>query len=436
MDFKPHTEKQARAVYSDAPIVVLGTGIQFGKSLTGAVKSRMAASRFTDPTDNFLVLAPTYKILSQATIPAFLKYMEGCGEMFKVDMVYQVNGGGKFYFRTATDPNSIVGITDVRFIWGDEAGLFSLYFWENIQARAAYRSAQIVLTTSPYTLNWVYKELIRPKQRDPEALPYVDLIQAASWENPYMPADVIKRAREKMDPRRFNALFGGTWERMAGLVYDVYDEHENACEPTVLPRGTRYFGGIDWGYDHPFALTVIARTPDDRFYVVAELCRAGMTIEDICRPVGQLAITWNIEQIYCGPDQPASIEALNRYMRKQGIKTGASAANNRVRLGIDRVYSLFKSRQLKLFKGCCRHLMDEIDTYHYPEPKDLKPDQDEKEAGPVKQAEDCCDALRYAVFSLPESPHKLMAVVPGEKRLDHDAEWERLKRNKPQDSYG
>ena len=36
----------------------------------------------------------------------------------------QIYGGGKVWCRTGTDPDSIVGITNVRAIWGDEAGLF------------------------------------------------------------------------------------------------------------------------------------------------------------------------------------------------------------------------------------------------------------------------------------------------------------------------
>jgi hypothetical protein len=73
-----------------------------------------------------------------------------------------MNGGGTCYFRTATEPDSIVGITNVQAIWGDEAGKYSLYFWENMQARASFKNCPIMLTTTPYTSNWIFKELVRP----------------------------------------------------------------------------------------------------------------------------------------------------------------------------------------------------------------------------------------------------------------------------------
>lgn len=44
---------------------------------------------------------------------------------------FRMHGGGTCWFRTETDPDSIVGIPRVRHIWGDEAGKYRLYFWEN-----------------------------------------------------------------------------------------------------------------------------------------------------------------------------------------------------------------------------------------------------------------------------------------------------------------
>lgn len=429
-EFKPHSAKQASAVYSDAPIVVTGTGIQWGKTTVGAIRMNIALHTYTDPSDNFLIVAPTYKILQQSTLPAFLKECGHIGTLSKADMVFSVHGGGTVYFRTATDPDSIVGITNIRAVWGDEAGLFTLYFWENVQARAAFKEAPITLTTSPYTLNWLYKEIIRPKQRDPSARPECDLTQAASWENPFMPRSVIDRAREVMDPRRFNALFGGQWERMAGLVYDCADEDENQCDSFPLPHGTKVVGGIDWGWTEPFVLKVRAITPDDRQWGIHEFYRSQLTITDICAAVARLVTTWNIQVIYAGPDQPASIEELNRYFRKQGLKCSVVPANNDVRLGIDRHYELLRTRRLKYVRGENPHTWDELDTYHYPEPHDLKPDQNSKDHMPVQQNDHALDADRYISIMTYAGAKRFVPRVPAEvaRREDVHTEFERLKK--------
>lgn len=419
--FEPHSLKQQQAIRSTKPIVITATGIQWGKtSGVGANKTKIAMHTFTNPGDNFLITAPTYKIMSQSTLPAFLKIMEGCGEYSKATAEYKVNGGGTGYFRTATDPDSIVGITDVRFVWGDEAGKYSLYFWENIQARAAFKKAQICLTTSPYSLNWIYKEFIRPKQKG-KPREDCELIQAASWENPFFPIETIERARDNMDPRRFNMMFGGSWDQVHGLVYDCFDEEENQSVLSSFPTGTRYFGGVDWGFTEPFVLVVHAILPNGRRFQVSETYKAGLTINDIATICKQKKDVFNIERFYCDPSQPGHIEELNR----NGLQ--AVGAVNDIRNGIDYVYELFKSRYLKLVTGSSPHTVDELETYHYPDPDDLKPDQDAKEQNPVGQNDHALDAIRYvsvmtrnlgAVKSSPKVPDDISKNVDQYKRLE------------------
>lgn len=390
---------------------------------------KMANHTHTSPDDNFLIVAPTYKILQQSTLPAYLRMMHGFGEYSKADAVFKVHGGGTVYCRTGTDPDSVVGITNIRHVWADEAGLLTLYFWENLQARAAFKKAPITLTTSPYTLNWLFKEIIRPKLKDPKNLPHVELVQAASWENPYMPPEVIERARLTMDPRRFNAMFGGQWERMAGLVYDCFDEEENQCAETSMPAGTRFYAGVDWGFSDPFVLKVRAVAPDGRQFGVHEFYKTGLTISDMVTVAKRLHAIYNFAMCYCDPSQPGSIEEFNRH----GVP--AIGAVNDIRLGIDRHYELLKTRRLKYFRGQNPHTIDEIDTYHYPSPEDLGPDQNAKEKAtlPVEQADHCMDAERYLSVMTHNSADMKRPFVPADttKKIDHHKETEFLKRRKP-----
>lgn len=428
MDFRCHSEKQEKALFSRAKILALLTGIQFGKSTVGGVRQKIRMHQFTAADDAFIIAAPTYKIMQQSTLPAFLKLMEGLGEYSKVDAVFRMNGGGTCYMRTATEPDSIVGITNVRGIWVDEAGKVSLYFWENVIARSAFRDCQIDLTSSPYTLNWLFKDIVRPKLKNPNALPHIDLVQAASWENPYMPRATIEHAKATMDARRFNALFGGQWERMAGLVYDCYDEVENQCLPFPLPEGTRYVGGIDWGYTEPFVFKVRAITPTGHHYGVSEFYKSGLTIKDIVEVVRQRQKIFNIGPIYCGPDQPGYIEELNRH----GLR--AIAANNDVRLGIDRHYELIKTRKLKYFSGTHPYTNDELDSYHYPDVDALGPDQNVKEAKPVGQNDHALDADRYISISTYLQDKRLVPVVAEEKK--EESQFQRIERLKKPMRHG
>jgi len=394
---KPHSEKQDIGIFSDKPIVICATGIQWGKTTAGSLQMFRAMHRHTDETDNFLVVAPTYKIMQQSTLPEFLRVFEGCGSYQKGDAVFNMHGGGTCYFRTGTDADSIVGVTNVRLIWGDEAGKFSLYFWENMQARAAFRKAQIILTTSPYSLNWMYKEYIRPIMKDPGSMPNVELVMAASNENPYFPEDYFEEKKRTMDPRRFQMMFGGQWNRLQGLVYSCFNEEANVVEPMSFPPGTKFYAGIDWGTTHPFVMHIRAIFPDGLQYQVGEHYETGLTISDMVDiAIQKVKLYGKIELFYCDPSAPGYILEFCR----AGLS--AVGAENDIRTGIDRNVELIKSGRLSFFgRGMCKHTIDEMEMYRWPDDDDTKgPNVDVKERNPVKQNDHAMDAMRYCSMAL------------------------------------
>jgi PBSX family phage terminase large subunit len=425
-NFEPHSLKQDRALGSDKPIIVCATGIQWGKTTVGANKMRMAIHSYTHPDDTFLVTAPTYKIMLQSTMPAFLKIMAGTGTFSKADMSFKLWNGRMVYFRTATDPSSVVGVTNVRFIWCDEVGLYPLIFWENIQARAAFRQAQIILTTSPYTLNWLYQEIIRPiMKRGPAARADVELVQARSDENPYFPVEYYEAKKKTMDPRRFQMMFGGEWNKFVGLVYDCFDTDAHIVDPFPLPSGTKFYAGVDWGYTNASAITVRAVTPEGYHYQVAEMYEKRKVISDIVDRAMDLKRVWNIERFYCDPAMPAYIEEFCR----NGLT--AIAADNDIRAGIDAHYALIKAGHFKLFRGKNKYTEDEIETYHYPDDEDNRgPNQDYRERLPVARDNHALDAARYVSIhthrQLYEQPVMVGQELEKKKKENYEERYKRL----------
>jgi len=294
--YKAHSLKQEVALFTKKPILLLGCGTQYGKTTVGALRMKIKTHEFTHKEDAFLITSPTYKTMTQSTLPPFLKVMAGSGVHDKKNDTYKLHDGRIVYLRTETDPDSIVGITNIKHIWGDEAGKYRLYFWENMQARADFCGCGIDLTTSPYALNWVWRELIKPFRQGKR--PDVEYISAASWENPYHSLfDPVKREhkRSTMDSRRFDMLYGGEFGKMAGLVYDCFDEDENQCNVIPLPPGTNFYGGVDWGFTDPFAIGVRAVTPDGRHYGVSEFYKSGLTLSKQVEVARQLARIWGIK---------------------------------------------------------------------------------------------------------------------------------------------
>jgi PBSX family phage terminase large subunit len=425
--FIPHSLKQQNAILSEAKTTLLCTGIQFGKTTAGSLWMKRLMHTYTDKTDNFIITSPNYKIMQQSTLPAFLKFMDGFGEYRKGDAIFEMHDGGVCYLRTATEPDSIVGITDVRGIWGDEAGKYSLYFWENMQARSSFKNCPIMLTTSPYSTNWVFKELIKPtkagKRED------VNLIQASSNENPHFPKEEFERRKRVMDFRRFAALYLGEFERMHGLVYDCFDDNIHQCDDFGLPSGTKYYAGVDWGHTDPFVIVVRAITPSGHHFQVSEFYKTRLTISDQIIAAKQKKQIFGIERFYADPSQPGSIEEFNR----NGLPT--VGADNDIRRGIDVHYELIRSGKFKIFKNTSPHSLDEYSTYHYPEPEDLDPDQDSKEALPVGQNDHSMDATRYVTISTVKvSTTKIRPKLPGDKTAeimqDHEQRIKYLKKGR------
>jgi len=412
--FTPHSIKQNTCVHSEKKIIVLACGIQFGKTMAGAVRTKLYMHRFTDESDNFIICAPTYKILQQATLPAFLGIMDGLGTYSKVDAIFRMHNGGTCYFRTATDCDSVVGITNVRHIWGDEAGLYPLYFHENLQARAAFKQCPIIYTTSPYSMNWIYTDYIRPFHRGLDIDPNVELVQARSNENPYFPEAEYQRKKATMDPMRFNMVFGGEFHKLEGLVYNCFDEEDHVVEEYDLGQNVKIIAGIDWGYTNPAVIIVLAVTPHGIF-AIHEWYATQKTIREMAEQAARIKRLFNVERFYCDPSAPANIAEFNK------MKLTAIAADNDIRAGIDAVYERIADGQFKVFKGKCPNLLDEMSMYHYPSPKDVKPDQDLKgDQLPVKQYEHCMDALRYAIYALKKTNilSRRKPVAPTAKKAD------------------
>jgi hypothetical protein len=424
-EFRPWP-KQDKALFAyldhGARVTIFAAGVQVGKTTVGVQWLKLLLLMYQDESDNFIITSPSFRILEQSTLPPFLRAMDGHGTFHRQGMYFQVYGGGRVWMRTATDADSVVGITNVRAILCDEAGLYPRYFFDNISARAAFRQAPIMIVTSPYSQNWLYTDYVRKLEKDPNAFEGdVVLIQARSDESPYFPRAEYERQKKLMDARRFEMVFGGAFGRMEGLVYDCFDDDENMCpQTTILPPGAVFYAGVDWGVTHAFVIHVRAVTPSGDHYQVAETFSPGLNPTMMAQAAASAKLTWGIKTFYADPSQPGMIKLFN----SKGIP--CVAANNDIKVGIGYHYELIKTRRFKIFQKVAPHSIDQYSTYHYPSPKDLKQDQDEKAIKPVKVNDDALDAARYCtIMTYHLSEPKRRAGVPGEmgvdvNRLPHD----------------
>ncbi len=379
MDLHP---KQGKAFLSDQKITLVCSGIQGGKTTVGSLWLLRQISKFKGKGNNFIIGAPTYKILNQSTIPTFLKYASQFGEYKKGDQEFHLINGGIGYVRTATDPESAEGITDVRAIWLDEAGKCKYRFWVNLEGRAARTNAPILCTTTPYALNWPYKDLIKPmKQGERTDIAYY---QWPSVDNPSFPREHYERQRKILDAVTFAMKYGGEHHRRLGLVHPL-DEGQ-IIQPFQLPAGTVYYAGLDWGFTNPMALVIRAILPDCRDIQCSEFYESGIYPDDVMKIVKQKHQIYNFKAIVADPSDPGKISQLQRY----GIPV--LAGDNDVKAGIDDHNRILRSGKSFIFSSC-HYTLDEYETYIWSE-KDEDDDKDAKEI-PIAKKNHAMDANRY-----------------------------------------
>jgi phage terminase large subunit len=410
LEFHP---KQGRAWKSESKVTLCCSGIQGGKTTVGALWALRQTSKGWGKGDTAIIGAPTYKILNQSTLPTFLKFASGRGTYQKSDQTFTFNNGLVAYLRTSTDPYSVEGIQNVRWIWLDEAGMTKYNFWINLEGRAARTGAPIICTTTPYGLNWPYHHLIKPfKEGERDDVEYLEWV---SIENPSFPMEEYERQKKILDPRTFRRKYMGLHERMEGLVYELTED--NTIEAFSLPRGTRFFAGVDFGFaeGHEFALVVRAVAPDGFCYEIDEYKEAGLD------PTRQVALclakmrTYNIEMFYCDPARPDLISMLNTGgVKAMGFHVGKENYKQVVP-GIQKHNELIRSAQYKVFRGRCPNLMDEYETYHWPE---IEEDRQVAEK-PVAINDHLMDAARYCTVGTMHTRIKQEPVAIHSARRPH-----------------
>jgi PBSX family phage terminase large subunit len=386
-------EYQVKAWNSKKRFIFMSAGVQSGKTTFGAVWILNEAQRCGQ--GEYIIVAPSYKLLQQSTLTKFLEIApKGYGAYFKAESVYRTVDNRTFFLRSADKPESIEGIT-AKAIWADEASIMKPNIWLIMQGRVSKTGGRILLTFTPLSLNWIHREIEKDKERRLRGEPGdIDFIQFRSVDSPYFPKEEFERARRMLTPTQFQLRYEGKFGKAEGLVYTGFQNY-HIVEPFAIPKEWRKAGGIDFGYNNPFAALKGAVSPDDVLYIYDERYKDRASLEAHVDFLGS-EITY-----FADPSGAQEIAEL----RKLGVKV--TEANNDVRLGIQKVNERLrastgdkKSVRLKVFSNCI-HLIDEFALYRYP---DVGGDK------PVKEDDHAQDSLRYLVMGLERPERKIYWV--------------------------
>lgn len=397
---------QAEAWRSERRCVIVLAGTQSGKTSFGPLWLWREIGR-CGPGD-YLVVTPTYPLLSLKALPEFLRLFEhtlAIGEYNAADRVFYLDAaaasecyGSKAFaeaetrviFGSAKNPESLESAT-AKAAWLDECGQdqFKLESWEAVQRRLALNEGRVLGTTTPYSLGWLKQQVYdrwRAGAKD------IDVVQFRSIDNPAFPIRAYRRAKRTLPSWKFSMFYDGQFDRPAGMVYDCFvDDYREAgghkVHPfDVPPEWPRYFG-VDPGAVHT-GIVGLARDPQvNVMYLYYEALRGGMTtVEHVARMRADTAGT-NVVSWVLGAK---SEEQARLDWRSAGLLVQPPQVHD-VEVGIGRVYSLLKSKVLYIFDSCVK-VLDQMGTYSRVLDDAAQPTEK------IKDKEDfhVLDALRYA----------------------------------------
>jgi len=262
-------------------------------------------------------------------------------------------------------------------IFGDEAGLFPVAWWETALQRIAYRGGFVGLLTTPYALNWLKTEVW---DKWLEGDPDIELRNPTSWDNPFYPRENIQKAKERLPDWKFRMRFEGQFTKPEGLIYPTY-EVVNSFE---IPSDWDIFIGMDTGFNNPTAIIWIAADPEtETFYIFNEWKHSKKLPDDIVRALQG----YEDRIIYADPENAELLAIL----RKKGLRI--RKAKKDVLAGITHVQGLFENGKLKVFSSCVKTI-DELNSYMWDTDK-----TGEFIDKPAKYNDHLMDALRYALFT-------------------------------------
>jgi len=362
---------------SAARFVALIAGTGGGKTYMGAPWLAREVERY--PTDQFFVVAPTYKMLVRATAPTFIDFFRGThleGDWMQSKSVYELPTGGRIWLGSADRPETLEA-GQYRAAWLDEAGQMKYQVWVVIQARLGLKQGRALITTTPYAINWLYHEFYK---RWLDGDPLYDVVQYASMDNPYYPQAEFERAREALGETLFEMRYRGQFRKMEGLIYpDFCQDHivENEIADKVAKSKTgRREGGIDFGYNNPFVALKGYLDKDDVLWIHDYVWKARELIADLAPELRDM-------RYFCDPS------GKQERMTLRSMNCKVVPGNNDVSLGLEAVNARIRTGRLKVAKRCKR-LIEEFELYHWMEGKDK----------PFKEDDHGMDALRYLILGI------------------------------------
>lgn len=307
------------------------------------------------------------------------------------------NNNSQLIFGSSENPLSLEGAHLEGGCWIDEAGQMPRLAWEVAERRTNLHKAPLLLTSVPYYLNWLKKEIYDPylvgERTD------VEWISCKSLDNLEYDPEIVAQIKARRRPEYFAIFFEGEFSKPFGLIYDDPPSEDIIVDPEVefpngIPPYWPSFSGHDFGINDPNAAVWGRLDPNrDILYIVAEYEAPSLTMRAHVTRWQQAGL--EVDAAFGDPS------GADQMMTAEEHGYPIAKANNDILAGIDLVYDRFKTGRLRVFPNC-KALVDYRESYVWAKSSS---DEDELLDRPAKPqaARHMMDALRYMVFGIHEN---------------------------------
>lgn len=286
-----------------------------------------------------------------------------------------------------TFTGTIAGLKSIRGMTAygayiNEASLANKEVFDEIIKRCSGAGARVICDTNPdHPEHWLKKSYIDNPSKN------VLSFHFTLKDNTFLSERYIRNLIETTPSGMFTERgIYGLWTIGEGAIYSDFDEKLHVVDEDDVPWKdiTKYYAGVDWGYEHWGAIVVIGETDDGTKYLVREHAAQHKDIDywvDVAKKV--------IEEFgkkipfYCDSARP---EHVDRFI-SEGFY--AYNANKAVLSGIEMVAKGYKQNKLYIVRQRVNRFLDEVYQYIW----------NPKTGEPVKQHDDVQDGVRYAIYS-------------------------------------
>lgn len=383
----------------EAKIRLALAGVQGGKTEAGCIA--LAKELKENKNEQFMVVAPTYKVLSQATLIKLEEILKTIHPNWivkrdeKVKMEWRDRNGNVIFLRSADTPDHLRGPT-LKSVFFDECAMVpTVEVYRILYQRIAVKRGNLWMTTTPKGPNWLLREVIRPWQNGD---PNYHLAKWRSIDNPAFPKEVYENAKKYQDERWVKQEYDAELSDIGGLVFSEFDEEEHTGLFEYNPDWPIYWG-VDFGIGNPcyIGFFQIDESYGDHgfIYMIDELQLQGLKFPDVLPialnekgylkdPSDEVLTPYpKPEMVFCDPsgryrEKIAGIGTMDVMMLPEygfnlTVITEENWNTHQMRiLGINEMHQCLRDRTIKFHRERCWNMIRAFSLYSRPTQKEGK----------------------------------------------------------------